>query len=52
MAISKYLIDNGSKIVSAPAKCQSSNGLVESHWKIMVHMARAYLTKKQMPCSF
>ncbi len=31
---------------------QSSNGLVESHWKIMVHMARAYLTEKQMPRPF
>ncbi len=51
-AISEYLIDNTSKIVSAPAKCQSTNGLVKSHWKIMVHMARAYLTEKQMPWSY
>jgi hypothetical protein len=48
-AISEYLIDNNSKVVAAPTKCQSSNGLVESHWKTMVHMARAYLTEKQMP---
>jgi hypothetical protein len=34
------------------AKQQSTNGLVESHWKTMVHMARAYLTKKQMPRSY
>jgi len=52
MAISEYLINNGSKIVSAPEKRQFSNGLVESHWKVMVHMAHAYLTEKQMPCSF
>ena len=52
MAISEYLIDNQSKVVAAPAKRQSSNGLVESHWKIMVHMARAYLTEKQMPRAF
>jgi hypothetical protein len=52
MAISKYLVDNGSKVVAAPAKRQSSNGLVELHWKVMVHMARAYLTKKQMPRTF
>jgi hypothetical protein len=52
MAISEYLIDNKSKVVAAPAKHQSSNGLVESHWKIMVHMARAYLTEKQMPWAF
>jgi hypothetical protein len=38
-AILEYLIDNQSKVVAAPAKRQSSNGLVESHWKIMVHMA-------------
>ncbi len=52
LAISDYLIDNNSKVIADPAKWQSSNGLVESHWKIMVHMAQAYLTKKQMPCNF
>jgi len=51
-AISDYLVDNSSKVVAAPAKRQSSNGLVESHWKVMVHMARAYLTEKQMPRAF
>jgi hypothetical protein len=51
-AISKYLIDNDSKIVAAPAKHQLSNGLVESHWKVMVHMACAYLTEKLMPRTF
>jgi hypothetical protein len=51
-AISKYLINNNSKIVAAPAKHQSSNGLVESHWKVMVHMACAYLTEKQMSRTF
>ncbi len=39
-------------VVAAPAKRQSSNGLVESHWKIMDHMARAYLTERQMPRAF
>jgi hypothetical protein len=51
-AISEYLIDNDSKVVAAPAKRQSSNGLVELHWKVMVHMARVYLTEKQMPRAF
>jgi hypothetical protein len=51
-AISKYLIDNDSKIVAAPAKHQLSNGFVESHWKVMVHMTCVYLTEKQMPCTF
>jgi hypothetical protein len=32
--------------------CQSSNGLVESHWKVMVQMAHAYLMEKQMPWFF
>ncbi len=31
---------------------QSSNGLAESHWKVMVHMARAHLTEEQMPHTF
>jgi len=51
-AVSKYLIDGLSNVVAAPAKRQSANGLVESHWKTMVHMARAYITEKQMPRSF
>jgi hypothetical protein len=51
-AISEYLIDNHSKVVTAPAKRQLLNGLVESHWKIMVHMARSYLTEKQMQRTF
>jgi hypothetical protein len=33
------------KIVAAPAKRQLSHGLVESHWRMMVHMAHAYLTE-------
>jgi hypothetical protein len=41
-----------SSIVSSPAGRQSANGLVESHWKIMVHMSRAYLMEKQMPDLF
>ena len=36
----------------AAAGRQSSNGLIESHWKTMVHMSRAYLTEKQMPHNF
>jgi hypothetical protein len=65
LAVSKYLIngqskvvptpdliDNQSKVVVALAKRQSAKGLVELHWKVMVHMARAYLTKKQMPYTF
>ena len=50
--IRDHLIDNASNIVAAAAGRQSSNGLVESHWKVMVHIARAYLTEKQMPRLF
>ncbi len=50
--IREHLIDNASNIVAAAAGRQSSNGLVELHWKVMVHMACAYLTEKRMPRSF
>jgi hypothetical protein len=52
MAISKYLIDADSKVVAALSKCQPLSELVESHWKTMAHMYRAYLMEKQMPCTF
>jgi hypothetical protein len=48
----EHLIDNNSNIIAVAAGRQSSNSLVELHWKIMVHMSRAYLTEKQMPRSF
>ena len=44
--IRDHLIDNNSNIVAAAAGRQLANGLVESHWKTMVHMSRAYLTEK------
>jgi hypothetical protein len=46
------LIDKQSQVINTPEKCQLTNGLMELHWKVMVHMARAYLTKKQMPHTF
>ncbi len=51
-AVRSFLHLNYSSITASPAERQSSNGLVESHWKIMVHMSRAYLTEKQMPRTF
>jgi hypothetical protein len=51
-AVSEYLIDGFLQVVTAPAKCQSAYGLVKLHWKVMVHMGHAYLTKKQIPHSF
>ncbi len=50
--IQEHLINNDSNIVATAAGRQSANGLVKSHWKVMVHMSRAYLTEKQMPRSF
>ncbi len=50
--IQEYLIDNSSEIIAAPNGRHLSNGLVDLHWKVMVHMARAYLTEKQMPRMF
>jgi hypothetical protein len=38
--------------MAAPTKHQSSNGLVESYWKVMVDMGWAYLTEKQMPQAY
>jgi hypothetical protein len=51
-AVREYLLKNDSDVQAAPAGRQSSNGLVESHWKTMVHMSRAFLTEKQMPKNF
>ncbi len=48
-AVQSFLYTNNSSIAASLAGFQSSNGLVKAHWKIMVHMSRAYLTKKQMP---
>jgi len=50
--IRDHLINNNSKIVAAPAGRHLPNGLVDAHWKTMVHMSRAYITEKQMPRSF
>ena len=49
--IRSFLHLKRSLIVASLAGRQSANGLVESHWKIMVHMACDYLTEKQMPRS-
>jgi hypothetical protein len=50
--ICSFLHTNHSSIVACPAIRQSANGVVELHWKIMVHVSRAYLTEKQMPRLF
>jgi hypothetical protein len=43
-----FLHPNNSSTAASLVGCQFSNGLVESHWKIMVHMFQAYLMEKQM----
>jgi hypothetical protein len=45
-------INKHSKIIAAPACCQSSNGLVESTWRMIIRMARAYTTENQVSCEF
>ncbi len=48
----QHLLDSDSNIVAVAAGPQSANGLVESHWKVMVHLLQADLTEKKMPCFF
>jgi hypothetical protein len=45
-------INKHCRIIAAPARRQSSNGLVESTWKTIVRMARAYITEKQVGREF
>ncbi|KAL7483059.1 hypothetical protein ACHAW6_008707 [Cyclotella cf. meneghiniana] len=45
-------INRHSRIIAAPARQQSSNGLVEATWKTIVWMARAYITEKQVSREF
>ncbi len=45
--IHKHLIDNDLNIIAAVAAgCQSANGLVDLHWKVMVHTLWAYLSRR------
>jgi hypothetical protein len=47
-----WIQENGSKIIAAPARRQSSNGLVEHTWQTMVRLARSYIMEKQVGCEF
>jgi hypothetical protein len=51
-AVHSFLHLNQSLIAASLAGRQSSNGLLESHWKIMVHTSCPDLTKKQTPRMF
>jgi hypothetical protein len=48
----RWIQENGSSIIAAPAWRQSSNGLVERTWQTMVCMARSYFTGKQVGREF
>eukprot|EP00804_Cyclotella_cryptica_P021434 CCRYP_005776-RA/>CCRYP_005776-RA protein AED:0.13 eAED:0.00 QI:0/0/0/1/1/1/5/0/1584 len=45
-------INQHSHVIAAPARRQSSNGLVEATWKTIVRMARAFITEKQVGREF
>jgi hypothetical protein len=45
-------INKYSRIIAAPARRQSSNGLIEATRKTVVRMARAYITEKQVGREF
>ena len=51
-AINTYLMPQQLDIVHKASDRPLSNGLAESHWKMMVHMSRAYFTEKQMSHDF
>jgi hypothetical protein len=51
-SIKSFLHYNASTIATSLAGHQSTNVLVESHWKIMVHMSRAYLPKSKCHVRF
>ena len=44
----RWILHNKSNIIAAPAKRQSSNGLVERTWQTVLKMAWAYITDKQV----
>ncbi len=48
----RWINDNQSRIKAAPARRQSSNGLVERTWQTLVGMARSYITEKQVGREF
>ena len=48
----KWIHQNNSKVIAAPAGRQSSNGLAERTWRTLIQMARAYITEKQVGREF
>ena len=47
-----FCVDNHTDLLACPEGQQNQNGLVERKWQTLVHMARRYMTDKQMPRNF
>ena len=48
----RWILSNGSNIISDPAGRQSLNGLSEHMWCTIIQMAQAFITKKQFGREF
>ena len=48
----KRILGNDSKVIAAPARRQSSNGLVKRTWRSIITMAQACITEKQVGREF
>ena len=44
----RWILSNGSNIISAHDGCQYPNGLAERTWHTLIQMARAFITEKQV----
>ena len=42
----RWILSRKFNVVAVPSERQSSNGLVENHWRSMIQIARVYLTEK------
>ncbi len=47
-----FCLDNQTDLLACPEGQQNQNGLVERKWQTLVHMARRYMTDKQMPRNY
>ena len=48
----RWILSNGSNIITAPAGHQSSNGSAECMWRTMIQMSRAFITENQVGRKF
>ena len=47
-----WILLDGSNIIAAPSRRQSSNGLAKRTWRTLIQMARAFITEKQVGRDF